>query len=152
VRAITSCVADLYKTERIFCQNLVIIKQLYYTGLQREAVLSDEHLQRLIPEHIFTPFINFHIQFLRELKYERDQQPVFRNYNQLLIKTVTITLCTFVYTLCLQFDKASERRRDAVHAHVRLGSLFNGQHELNVQRYYERLLVDNPRFAAFIKV
>jgi hypothetical protein len=95
--AITKRDADLYKTERIFCQNLVIIKQLYYTGLQREAVLSDEYLQRLIPEHIFTPLINFHMQFLRELKYERDQQPVFCNYNQLLVKTVTRPLCTFVY-------------------------------------------------------
>jgi RNA-splicing ligase RtcB len=54
--------------------------------------------------------------------------------------------------LCSQFATASERRRDAVRAHVQLGSLFNGQHELNVQRHYERLLADNPRFAAFIKV
>lgn len=157
---------DLYKTERHFCQNVAIVKQvclmcsvqcsrmtllqLYCTNLEREHILTTDQLNRLIPR-IFQHLIDFHFQLLRELKEARAREPVVRNYNEILQRQVAFLWYAREDSVYLQFSPAFDRRRNAVAAHVKLVSILSGPEEYSVKKLHEQLLGACPDYAHFTK-
>ncbi|VDK83631.1 unnamed protein product [Litomosoides sigmodontis] len=118
---------ELYLTEKHHCQVLVILQQVYQEGLRIKGIIDEAKQKELIPP-VLDALLDFHLNFLRQLKQKRSEAEVINS------------VAKIIYT---EFEKG-ERNQAAIHAYTEFCSKYD-----QCGRLYDEWMLKNAELRKF---